>query len=209
MRQGRAAVSDRNSEFDHAPADPVRIARPEDAPAIQAIYAPYVAETAISFELEPPSVEDVAGRMKRAGSAFPWLVFEQRGQVLGYAYASAHRERAAYGWSADSTVYVARGAHRRGIGRALYGRLISILGLQGFHCLFGGITLPNAGSVALHEACGFRHVGVYREVGFKLGAWHDVGWWGLHLNRPPGEPVPPRLFSEALFNRARTLGPMR
>jgi len=177
----------------------IRVARPSDAGAVQAIYAPYVAETAISFELEPPGVEEVAHRMEIIGQRYPWLIYELDGEVVGYAYATVHRERAAYGWSADGAVYLSPQAHRRGIGRALYQRLAAILNLQGVHSLYGGITLPNAGSVGLHEACGFVHVGVYREVGYKFGAWHDVGWWGIKLNPPAKDPKPPTSFSPALF----------
>ncbi|MHB8528286.1 MAG: arsinothricin resistance N-acetyltransferase ArsN1 family B [Caulobacteraceae bacterium] len=180
----------------------IRVARLEDAGALKAIYDPYVAETAISFELEPPSASQMAERIERIGSEFPWLVYEHGGEVLGYAYASRHRERAAYRWSADTTVYVARGAQRRGIGRSLYERLRAVLSLQGFHCAFGGVTLPNAASVGLHEVCGYSPVGIYREVGFKLGTWHDVGWWGLRLNAPAPDPCPPTAFTEEIFIRA-------
>ena len=179
----------------------IRVAQPSDAEAVQAIYAPYVANTAISFELEAPSVEEVARRIKTVGQRYPWLVYELDGEIVGYAYATAHRERAAYGWSADGAVYLSPQAHRRGIGRALYQRLLAILKLQGVHSLYGGITLPNAGSVGLHEACGFVRVGVYEEVGYKFGAWHDVGWWGLKLNAPSKDPTPPTSFSQALFER--------
>jgi L-amino acid N-acyltransferase YncA len=186
---------------DTSSAGAIRVARIKDAKPIQAIYAPYVAETSISFELDPPSEDQIAGRMERVGEMFPWLVYEEDGEVLGYAYAGPHSERAAYRWSADTTVYLARGTHRRGIGRALYQRLLAILNLQGFHGAFGGITLPNPGSVGLHEACGYRSIGVYREVGFKMGAWHDVGWWGLRLNAPAREPAPPKPFSPDIFER--------
>jgi phosphinothricin acetyltransferase len=183
-------------------ADPIRLARPEDAAAIQAIYAPYVTSTPISFEIEPPSVDEMAARMARIGAMFPWLVYEENGEILGYAYAGAHKERAAYVWSADATVYVARGAHRRGIGRALYRRLLPILDLQGFHNVYGGITLPNEGSVGLHEACGFTRIGIYKEVGFKQGSWYDVGWWGLRLNEAAAEPKLPAAFTVEMFESA-------
>ena len=185
-----------------APNGRVRIAEPKDAGAVSEIYAVYVAETVISFELEPPSETQMAERMARLASRFPWLVYEEAGEVLGYAYASPHRERAAYGWSADATVYVARRGARRGIGRSLYQLLAPILDLQGFHSVFGGITLPNAASVGLHEACGYRPIGVYPEVGFKFGAWHDVGWWGLRLNAAAPDPSPPLAFTEDIFDRA-------
>lgn len=154
-----------------------RSARREDAAAIQAIYAPIVEATAISFEESPPSVEEMAGRIAGTLERYPYLVAVQAGRVVGFAYASQHRTRAAYRWSVDVTGYVAETARRAGIGKLLYGELLSELAQGGFHAAFAGIALPNPASIALHESVGFEHVGVYREVGFKLGRWHDVGWW--------------------------------
>lgn len=173
----------------------VRVANRDDAGALRAIYAPYVIDTAISFEVEPPSEGEMAARVERVGATLPWLVYEFGGDVLGYAYASHHKERAAYAWSVDTAIYIAQGSHRRGLGRLLYGKLLTILTRQGFHTAFGGITLPNPGSVGLHEACGYRPIGVYPEVGYKLGAWRDVGWWGRPLTAPVGEPAPPLPFA--------------
>lgn len=170
----------------------VRVATPADAGAIAAIYAPYVLETAISFEEEPPSGSEMASRIAATLPTHPFLVFEEGGRVLGYAYGSAHVPRAAYRWSANVSVYAAVDAHRRGIGRALYATLIATLRRQGFHSLFAGIALPNEKSVGLHETIGFAHLGTYREVGFKLGRWHDVGYWrlGLRDGPPSAEPIP-------------------
>jgi phosphinothricin acetyltransferase len=170
----------------------IRVATAADAEAIAAIYAPYVLETAISFEEVPPSVAEMAARMAKALPTHPFLVFEEGDRLVAYAYAGPHNDRAAYRWSANVSVYVAADAHRRGIGRALYASLIETLRRQGFHSLYGGITLPNAKSVGLHEALGFTHVGIYREVGFKFGRWHDVGYWRLGLGDgpPAGEPTP-------------------
>ena len=169
----------------------IRVATAADAEAVAAIYAPYVMQTAISFEETAPSPAEMAARMAKVLPTHPFLVFEESGRILGYAYGGAHNERAAYRWSANVSVYVAVDAHRRGIGRALYARLIDMLRRQGFHSLYGGITLPNAKSVGLHEAMGFTHVGIYREVGFKFGRWHDVGYWRLGLSDgpPAGEPT--------------------
>jgi len=177
----------------------IRVATAGDAAAIAAIYAHYVEQTAISFEIEPPGVAEIAKRMARITATFPWLVYEEDGEVLGYSYASPHHERAAYCWSADGAVYVKHGSIRRGVGRSLYQTLIAILRLQGFHSLFGGITLPNAASVGLHESCGFLPVGVYKEAGFKLGAWYDVGWWGLRLGDASLHPVRPRIFAPEML----------
>ncbi len=162
----------------------VRSATVEDAPAIQAIYAPFVKRTAISFEEVVPIADEMADRIAKTLERFPYLVAEHDGQVVGYAYAGPHRTRAAYRWSVDVTAYVADEVQRCGVGRALYSELLAALSRQGFHAAFAGITLPNASSVGFHEAMGFRHVGVYREVGFKLGRWHDVGWWQRILAAP-------------------------
>ncbi|HWA62463.1 MAG TPA: arsinothricin resistance N-acetyltransferase ArsN1 family B [Caulobacteraceae bacterium] len=170
----------------------VRVAIRDDAAAVAGIYAPYVRETAISFEETPPSVAEMAERIASTLGVYPFLVFEEAGAVVAYAYASRHAERAAYRWSCNVTVYAAPDVHRRGIGRALYGELLAILARQGFHAAYAGITLPNDKSVGLHEAMGFQHVGDYQEVGFKQGAWRTVGWWRRALlNGPPGgEPIP-------------------
>ncbi|WP_205699102.1 arsinothricin resistance N-acetyltransferase ArsN1 family B [Conexibacter sp. SYSU D00693] len=171
-------------------ADPTR-----DAAACAAAYAPHVAVGAASFEETPPDAEAIAGRMRRVLERFPWLVAERDGEVAGYAYAGPHRDRAAYRWAVDVAVYVHEAHQRQGVGRELYGDLLPLLARQGFTQALAGITVPNAASVALHEAFGFQLVGVYRDIGFKAGAWRDVGWWQLAL-RPgeqgdrPAEPVP-------------------
>jgi L-amino acid N-acyltransferase YncA len=121
----------------------------------------------------------------------PWLVCEHRGELLGYAYASPHRVRAAYQWSVDVSVYIHAQARRSGVGRGLYRSLFALLTLQGFYHAYAGITLPNPASVGLHESLGFQPVGVYRSVGYKLGAWHDVGWWQLALQERVPAPEPP------------------
>src|SRR5262249_49535543 len=130
---------------------------------------------------ELPTVEEMRRRIVDLLPHWPWLVCEQEGKILGYVYASQHRSRAAYRWSTDVSVYIDEQFHRLGIGRGLYSSLFAILTLQGFYNAYAGITLPNPASVGLHEALGFQAVGVYRAVGFKLGAWHDVGWWQLVL----------------------------
>ena len=157
----------------------LRTASPEDGAAIAAIYAPVVAHTAISFETDPPDAAEMRARIEKTALAgLPWLVAEDdSGAVCGYAYASRHRERAAYQWSVDVTVYVAAGRHRRGVGRALYGQLLPLLAQLGYCQAFAGIALPNAASIGLHEAMGFTPVGVYREVGWKMDGWRDVAWW--------------------------------
>jgi phosphinothricin acetyltransferase len=173
----------------------IRVATVDDAAQVLAIYAPIVENTFISFEIEPPDAIGMAERIAATLRTHPWLVFEDADGVAGYAYAGAHRARPAYRWSVDVTIYNAERARRRGVGRALYRELLSILRRQGFHMAYAGIALPNAGSVGLHEAMGFRPIGVYPKVGYKLGDWRDVGWWALEL-QPIGEPSEPVPFPE-------------
>lgn len=174
----------------------VRLATEADAGAVAAIYAPYVRETAISFETEPPPAEEIAQRMRTNLAVAPWLVCESDGRVLGYAYAGKFHARAAYQWSAETTVYVDREHHRRRIGQALYTALLDGLRAQGFRTAVGVIALPNAPSVGLHERLGFRAAGVIGAVGFKHGRWHDVGWWVLPLADYAPSPAPPRPLRE-------------
>jgi phosphinothricin acetyltransferase len=166
-----------------------------DAPACAEIYAPFVTDTVISLEEIPPDADEFRRRMTRITTTHPWLIAELDGRPVGFAYAGQHRERAAYRWATDVTVYLDPAYHRRGIGRALYERLFELLREQGLHIACAGVTLPNAASVGLHEALGFEPVGIYRRVGYKHGAWRDVGWWQLDLkpptDRPPAEPRPP------------------
>ena len=155
----------------------VRPVRPSDAAGVRAVYAPIVEQTFISFEEEAPSVEEMARRIEAVSATHPYFVAERDGMLLGYCYGSQHRARAAYRHSAEVTVYVGEEARGQGVGCALYSALLPELTARGFHMAYGGIALPNTASVALHEAMGFTHLGIFREVGFKLGAWRDVGWW--------------------------------
>ena len=165
----------------------LRNADPErDAGACAAIYAPYVSHSAASFEARPPTREEMSSRI---AAAHAWVVAEDRGAVVGYAYGSAHRERAAYRWAADVAAYIDAAHHRSGVGRALYRRLFEQLRAIGIWTLCAGITQPNDSSNGLHRAMGFVPVGTFRRIGWKEGAWHDVQWWQLELR--PGEPGPP------------------
>lgn len=174
----------------------IRLASPDDGAAVAGIYGPVVAETAISFEVDPPSPDEMAARIASALRFAPWLACVQGGEVVGYAFATRHRERAAYRWSVDVGIYTGANHRRCGVGRALYRSLFALLRLQGFYVANAGITVPNAASVGLHESLGFRPVGVYRNVGYKHGAWRDVGWWQLALRDAEGEPSPPRTMDE-------------
>ena len=174
----------------------IRLARAEDGDEVARIYDPVVAHTAISFELEPPGPPEMRRRIQQTLPFAPWLVDERDGTVRGYAYASKHRDRAAYQWSVDVAVYVDEAHRRSGVGRALYEKLFRLLRLQGFYKAHAGITLPNAASVGVHEALGFRPVGIYRGVGYKQAAWRDVGWWQLALRECESEPAPPKTMAE-------------
>lgn len=174
----------------------IRRADPDrDAAACAEIYRPYVRETVISFEEDPPDETEMRRRMAEIADRYPWLVAEVGGEVAGYAYASAHRPRAAYRWAVDVAVYVDAAHHRRGIGRALYDTLLDRVAAQGFRMACAGITLPNPASVALHERVGFQPVGVYRRIGWKFERWHDVAWYQRPLtpggSDPSAEPGPP------------------
>ncbi len=174
----------------------LRVATMQDAQAFASIYAPYVTDTAITFETEVPDAAEFSQRVQKIGRQYPWLAAVDGEHVLGYAYACEHRTRRAYRWSVDVGIYLDARAHRRGIGRRLYETLFALLVRQGYYNAYAGITIPNDASIGLHEALGFRRVGIYRRVGHKLGAWRDVGWWELLMRESaaaPGEPIP---FSE-------------
>jgi phosphinothricin acetyltransferase len=174
----------------------IRAADPErDSAACATIYAPHVTAQATSFEEVAPNAEEFAARIARISVAHPWLVAESGGEVIGYAYACQHRQRPAYRWAVDVSAYVADGQRRKGVGRGLYEVLFERLRQQRFRMACAGITLPNEASVVLHESLGFVAVGVFHNVGWKAGAWRDVGWWELDLgpagDDPPGEPLAP------------------
>lgn len=175
----------------------IRLASEADAAEIAAIYAPFCRETPVSFETEAPTVDEMQRRIAKRLKSYPWLVCEDDGNVLGYAYASQHRERAAYRWSVDVSVYIREGHRGSGLGRALYTSLLAVLRLQGFHSALAGATLPNPRSIALHEGMGFEPVGTYRNIGFKCGKWHDVRWWQLTLRDAEGDPSEPLNLRQA------------
>ena len=175
----------------------VRLADAErDSARVAEIYRPAVEGNFISFEESAPTADEMADRMRKVLARLPWLVAEdESGLVVGYAYASPHRDRAAYRWSVDISVYVDPAWHRRGVGRLLYDELLERLRALGYVNVYAGVTLPNDGSVALHESIGMKRIGVYERVGYKLGAWRDVAWFGMRLAEPatdpPAEPLGP------------------
>ena len=170
----------------------VRDASAADAGACAAIYAPYVTDSAVTFEIDPPGPEEMASRIAQAQSTHAWLVAEDEGRVVGYAYGGPMKPRAAYRWSCEVSVYLEQGRRRTGAGRALYDVLLPHLTERGYRSAIAGMTVPNAASEGLHAALGFEPVGTYRDIGYKFGAWHDVAWTQLVLARgddTPAEPV--------------------
>lgn len=166
-----------------------RLARLTDAPAIQAIYAPIVRDTAISFEYEVPEVGEIERRLRKVLTSKPWLVHEEDGQVVGYAYASVFRERAAYDWSTEVSIYVGRSTHGRGVGRQLYTTLFDVLRALGYQQAIAGATMPNEASERLHLSLGFKPIAHFPAIGYKFGRWHDTVFWSLPL-RPLSDVAP-------------------
>lgn len=182
-----------------------RVATLEDAAGILEIYAPIVRETVISFELEPPTLEEMSDRIAKILKGHPWLIYEEDGKVAGYAYASKQRERAAYQWNTEVSVYVHPDHRRKGLARQLYTKLFEILRQQGFYNAYAGITLPNLASVEAHEAVGFQALTIMEETGYKFGKWHDVGWWQLALQPKAAEPTPPVAFEKLAANEIQAV----
>jgi phosphinothricin acetyltransferase len=173
----------------------IRPATRHDAAAVAAIYAHYVRNSVVTFEVDPPEAREMAARIDHILPDHPFLAAERNGALVGYAYAGKLYERPAYRWTVEATVYVAHDRHRQGIGRRLYRTLIAALGEQGFQAVVGKITLPNPASVMLHESFGFIRCGVFSRVGYKHGGWHDVGLYQLDLGARPNPPEMPRPFA--------------
>jgi L-amino acid N-acyltransferase YncA len=174
----------------------VRAAIPDDAAGCTAIYRPYVENTAISFEVEVPTVAEMAARIAAARASHEWLVAaDAAGRIVGYAYAHAFNPRAAYQWSAETSIYIDDSQHRSGAGRALYTQLLRRLSERGYRRAFAGITQPNHASNAFHRSFGFRDAGLYRRVGWKHDSWHDVAWMQLDLTPAADQDRPPTPIS--------------
>jgi phosphinothricin acetyltransferase len=198
----RDGGGDADDAGDAPPADAtvtVRPARPDDAAGVREVYAPFVRNSPVTFRTEVPSVEAVAAEIRetRDADAYPWYVAaaDAGNGVVGYAYASRLRDRAAYRWTAETSVYVAPDAHRGGIGTRLYDRLLGTLRRQRYCSAYAAVATPNPESVAFHEACGFERVGTFPASGFKLGEWHDVVWYHRRLRDPEGKPAAPKPVS--------------
>jgi phosphinothricin acetyltransferase len=174
----------------------IRLATPGDARSILDIYAPFIEQTSYTFETETPTVEAFAERIQTYLFNWPWLVSEIDGMIVGYAYATRHRERTAYQWCVEASVYIHNDFHRKGIAHALYTALFEILRRQGFNNVYAVINLPNDRSVAFHESCGFEYFATYEKVGYKLGKWKNVGWWKLKVNEYGDQPSAPVSFSK-------------
>lgn len=184
---------------------PIRVARDDDAAAIHAIYAPSITYGVATFETVLPGVDAMAARIRAKLQHYPWLVWDEGGQVLAYAYAGRFRERAAYDWIAETSIYVRADAQRRGIARRLYGVLLDVMRAQGMTQAVGVITLPGTASVAMHETMGFTPAGVWRQSGYKLGQWWDVGVWQKELQAATNPPAPVAPFPQMAPARLRAL----
>ncbi len=180
----------------------IRLITESDAQAVLDIYRPYVLHTIISFEYEPPTLEEYIQRIKTNTEDYPWLVCLYENKIIGYAYASRHRSRTAYQWSPESTVYLLPEVHRKGIARILYTTLFDLLKLQGYFNVYAGIGLPNEKSVGFHKALGFEEIGIFKKVGYKLGNWHDTHWFQLSLAEHTLTPPTPKKLAEVATNSA-------
>jgi L-amino acid N-acyltransferase YncA len=174
----------------------IRLAQPNDARDILAIYAPYITNTSFTFETEVPANDAFGERIKNYLFNWPWLVCEIDGKIAGYAYGSKYRERVGYQWCVECSVYIHDDFQRLGIAKKLYTALFELLKKQGYRNVYAVINLPNDKSVQLHESCGFKWFANYENVGYKLGKWKTVGWWQLVINEYNDEPSPPMKFSQ-------------
>ncbi|MFL5808503.1 MAG: GNAT family N-acetyltransferase [Flavisolibacter sp.] len=177
----------------------IRVANEPDASTMLEIYSPHILTSACTFETELPALDQFQQRVTNNLRTYPWLVCVDENRIAGYAYASKHREREAYQWTCECSVYVHEEFKGMAIGKKLYAALFKILQVQGFRNVYAGITQPNVPSERLHAGCGFKLFAVYENIGYKSGKWHNVGWWKLQLNDYDLKPPPPKTFSEVDF----------
>lgn len=178
----------------------IRYAEPQDVPQMLSIYAPYIVESAITFETVLPADTEFENRLNAVTANFPWLICEAQGIILGYAYAAKHRDRIAYQWSVESSVYVLPDAQGKGVAKHLYQAMIAILKIQGIVNIYALITVPNAKSIGLHERLGFKEFALFNKIGYKNSTWHDVLWMVLVINSHDMEQSNPLLFSDLKSN---------
>lgn len=183
----------------------IRIAKETDAQAILNIYSHYILSTAITFEYEVPTLSDFKKRIEKVGKQFPWLVYEEDEMILGYAYASPHKERAAYQWNVELSIYLSNQKIGNGIGKKLYKTLLDLVTYQGYKNAYGCITLPNEKSIALHKHFNFEEIGVFSNTGNKFNRWHDVIWFGKKLKEYDNIPRIPIKISELEEHTIRTI----
>jgi L-amino acid N-acyltransferase YncA len=174
----------------------MRLIKNDDSKGALDVYKPYVVSTAITFEYDVPSLDDFSTRVETIANEYPWLVCLKDDKIIGYAYASKHRYKTAYQWSPESTIYLSSDYHRKGIAKILYKTLFSILRLQGYVNVYAGVALPNIKSEEFHIALGFNKIGDFSKIGFKLGKWHDVRWFQLHLTEHIDNPQIPKSIKE-------------
>jgi phosphinothricin acetyltransferase len=174
----------------------LRLITEQDVLEVLAIYTPYVLNTIVSFEYEAPTVEEYLQRIRTNTTDYPWLVGLKNDQIIGYAYAGRHRYRTAYQWSPESTIYLSPGVHGKGIAGILYDTLFKLLRLQGYFNIYAGVGLPNDRSVRFHSALGFEEIGIFKNVGYKHGSWHDTHWFQLQLNELVPDPPTPKKIDE-------------
>ena len=182
----------------------IRLVTEKDAAEILEVYTPYVTETAITFDYEPPTVEEFEEKIRDYSQNYPWLVIEENNRIIGYAYGSKHRTKQAYQWSPESTIYLSKQVQGKKIGRILYQTLFDLLRIQGFVNVYAGVTIPNEKSEAIHLSLGFEETGDFKKMGYKMGKWHDVRWYVLylaeHISNPPSPLLMAELYGNKLFN---------
>ncbi|GHA31444.1 N-acetyltransferase [Salinimicrobium marinum] len=174
----------------------LRLVTEQDVHEVLDIYKPYVQNTIVSFEYDVPTIEEYLQRIKTNTVDYPWLVGLRNKEIIGYAYAGRHRNRTAYQWSPESTIYLSPEVHGKGVARILYDTLFRLLRLQGYCNVYAGIGLPNDRSTRFHRALGFEEIGIFKKVGYKHGNWHDTQWFQLQLNEPVLEPPTPKKLDE-------------